>query len=61
MRRNPSDYIDLIVEGLVGAVVAYFLIGAVFSEAEDKWFWITVLSLIEVGAAALFVRSLLSK
>jgi hypothetical protein len=45
----------------VAAVVTYFLIGALYSQAEDRWFWITVLSLIDIGNAALFVRSLLSR
>ena len=61
MRRILPDYIDVIVEGLVGAVVTCFLVSSVFSLAEERWFWITVLSLIEVGSAAFFVRSLLSK
>jgi hypothetical protein len=61
MRKSPADYIDLVVHGLVAAVVTYFLIGALYSSAEDRWFWITVLSLIEIGNAALFLRSLLSR
>jgi hypothetical protein len=61
MRKAPADYIDLIIHGLVAAVVTYFLISALYSSAEDRWFWITVLSLIEIGNAALFLRSLLSR
>lgn len=61
MRKTPADFIDLIIHGLVAAVVTYFLISALYSTAEDRWFWITVLSLIEIGNAALFVRSLLSR
>jgi hypothetical protein len=61
MRKTSPDFIGLIIHGLVAAVVTYFLIGALYSQAEDRWFWITVLSLIDIGNAALFVRSLLSR
>jgi len=61
MRKTPADFIGLTIHGLVAAVVTYFLISALYSTAEDRWFWITVLSLIEIGNAALFVRSLLSR
>jgi hypothetical protein len=61
MRKTTPDFVGLTIHGLVAAVVTYFLISALYSSAEDRWFWITVLSLIEIGNAALFVRSLLSR
>jgi hypothetical protein len=61
MRKTTPDFVGLIIHGLIAAVVTYFLISALYSSAEDRWFWITVLSLIEIGNAALFVRSLLSR
>jgi len=61
MGRGSGGYVELFLEVLVGAAVAYFLIGAVYSSGQDRWFWITVLSLIEVGVAALLMRSFLSR
>jgi len=61
MRKILGEFADLIIEGLVGAVGAYFLIAAVSSSSEDRWFWITVLSLIEAATVALFLRSVISR
>jgi len=61
MRKTPTDFVGLTIHGLIAAVVTYFLISALYSSAEDRWFWIAVLSLIEIGNAALLVRSLLSR